>query len=387
MIGGGRGGGGLWGQKASNSATRQRKVRYHDAWCQTYIEVQDFGVQVTPDEIDGGGGGGAEQQQQQQPRLFREASRSTAGVGRRTAKAAARRRSRLLSSEDTTRAVEDAILNYDSDYDSDFSQQHQLEEEAEKGERGGRGGGSSTAAEAALKEASAAISPPAKIKREAGAKGVQQQVLHQETSRSFSAASSRAGGYAQSDASFQVDLAEPGVPLSAGLRGQATAAATTAATALVSHSAVAAGLQQLNKVHPESGASTAQGGIGEAASPGGGGLLGEAISLPNRSLKGGGAGIVPTPPGSGGSSDAGGVGAGSKSGSGGGVGVPLPPPSRAGLEKVDVAIQTEREVLTEEERSGFRAVPSALRKYEVIGDDPDVFRDIDQWVIEVSKKR
>ncbi|TRY73898.1 hypothetical protein TCAL_01529 [Tigriopus californicus] len=59
--------------------------------------------------------------------------------------------------------------------------------------------------------------------------------------------------------------------------------------------------------------------------------------------------------------------------------------SNKDLVKVDVAIQTENDIITDVS-STFEAVPSPMRKYELIGDDPNVFADIDAWVVELSKK-
>lgn len=62
-------------------------------------------------------------------------------------------------------------------------------------------------------------------------------------------------------------------------------------------------------------------------------------------------------------------------------------PKRSRVRKVDVAIQTENDIVTDESPS-FKAVPSPLRKYEVIGDDPDLFNDIDSFVVnELGHKR
>ena len=37
--------GGLWGKRTTTKEAKHK--RYHDAWCQTYIEVQEIGVQVS----------------------------------------------------------------------------------------------------------------------------------------------------------------------------------------------------------------------------------------------------------------------------------------------------------------------------------------------------
>ncbi len=65
-------------------------------------------------------------------------------------------------------------------------------------------------------------------------------------------------------------------------------------------------------------------------------------------------------------------------------------------EKVDVAVQTDPQTLSPSSPSQlladgqdqmYQAVPSPLRKYEVIGEDPNLFTEIDSWVLEASKKR
>ena len=53
--------------------------------------------------------------------------------------------------------------------------------------------------------------------------------------------------------------------------------------------------------------------------------------------------------------------------------------------KSDVGVQTDEEL--SEEAGGYRAEPSQMRKYELIGSDPDVFKSIDQWVLDISSKR
>ena len=53
--------------------------------------------------------------------------------------------------------------------------------------------------------------------------------------------------------------------------------------------------------------------------------------------------------------------------------------------KSDVGVQTDEEL--SEEAGGYRAEPTLMRKYELIGSDPDVFKSIDQWVLEISSKR
>eukprot|EP00095_Tigriopus_kingsejongensis_P008836 maker-scaffold15_size728074-snap-gene-0.12 protein:Tk08836 transcript:maker-scaffold15_size728074-snap-gene-0.12-mRNA-1 annotation:"kyphoscoliosis " len=53
--------------------------------------------------------------------------------------------------------------------------------------------------------------------------------------------------------------------------------------------------------------------------------------------------------------------------------------------KVDVAVQTENDIITDVS-STFKAVPSPLRKYELIGEDPEVFTNIDAWVVEISRR-
>ena len=51
--------------------------------------------------------------------------------------------------------------------------------------------------------------------------------------------------------------------------------------------------------------------------------------------------------------------------------------------KVDIAVQTENDIITDVS-STYKAVPSVLRKYELIGDDPDVFTDIDEFVHQMT---
>ena len=53
------------------------------------------------------------------------------------------------------------------------------------------------------------------------------------------------------------------------------------------------------------------------------------------------------------------------------------------VRKVDIAIQTENDIITDVS-STYKAVPSVLRKYELIGDDPDVFTDIDEFVHQMT---
>ena len=53
--------------------------------------------------------------------------------------------------------------------------------------------------------------------------------------------------------------------------------------------------------------------------------------------------------------------------------------------KSDVGVQTDEEL--SEEAGGYSAEPTKIRKYELIGSDPDIFKTIDQWVLDVSTKR
>ena len=53
--------------------------------------------------------------------------------------------------------------------------------------------------------------------------------------------------------------------------------------------------------------------------------------------------------------------------------------------KSSVGVQTDEDL--SEEAGGYRAEPTKLRKYQIIGKDPNIFQKVDSWVLEVSKKR
>ena len=55
--------------------------------------------------------------------------------------------------------------------------------------------------------------------------------------------------------------------------------------------------------------------------------------------------------------------------------------------KVDVGVQTDDDVMTDELVKRGSSKHSVLKKYELIGDSPSVFFQTDQWVMDVSKKR
>jgi hypothetical protein len=52
--------------------------------------------------------------------------------------------------------------------------------------------------------------------------------------------------------------------------------------------------------------------------------------------------------------------------------------------KHDVAVQTENDIITDESPS-FRAVPTSLCKWELVGDSPEFFEEVDSWVAEVTQ--
>ena len=60
---------------------------------------------------------------------------------------------------------------------------------------------------------------------------------------------------------------------------------------------------------------------------------------------------------------------------------------KVAVDKVDVAIQTENDIITDESRA-FKAVPPKTRKFEVISEeDTDVFEELDAMVVQESEKR
>lgn len=56
------------------------------------------------------------------------------------------------------------------------------------------------------------------------------------------------------------------------------------------------------------------------------------------------------------------------------------------LNKADVGVQTENDILTDE-APDFRALPPTAKKYELIGEDATLFHTVDDWVIKMSEKR
>lgn len=50
-----------------------------------------------------------------------------------------------------------------------------------------------------------------------------------------------------------------------------------------------------------------------------------------------------------------------------------------------MGVQTDEDL--SEEAGGFSAEPTTMRKYQIVGNDPDLFQLVDSWVREVSQKR
>ena len=53
--------------------------------------------------------------------------------------------------------------------------------------------------------------------------------------------------------------------------------------------------------------------------------------------------------------------------------------------KLDIGVQTDKDI--SEESGGFKAEPTTTRKYEIVGNDPNFFDLVDDWVREISVKR
>ncbi len=199
---------------------------------------------------------------------------------------------------------------------------------------------------------------------------LQSQSRIEQLKREVSAASSRFGGYAQSDASFQVDI-EQEQTFDDGEN-------MTAASSKKELPPLNVTTNNTSKTSKSSSPRYGQ----DVSSPVGKGAhaslynFGGGNNNPNTSLQGGGAGIIDSTDDDDNSQ---------KSNSA---------KSAKKVVKIDVAVQTDKEPPKsnvtnplEDTILSFKAKPPPLRKYEIIGDDPDLFLAMDEWVEEVSKKR
>lgn len=242
-----------------NRNSSSRRIRLHDAWCQTHIEVQEIGVQVTPSEFDSG-----------------DEDTSSSGI-----------------SEDSVGKVRVRKR------DLTFAQIH-AESDARR---------------------QAAVRPKTfKPSRQTSA-----QEMHPDASALQHLPPVSASCRSQSDAGFQVNLSSDA--------GIAVAKHTSRRGDISSP----VGESLLKSLHFQDSQEGAHFGDKNSAS---------AASTKARSSRG---------------------------------------KASKDVVKVDVAIQTENDIITDVS-STFKAIPSPMRKYELIGDDPNVFADIDAWVVELSKK-